>query len=31
LLLTPPWGPLLRSSSRWTRLAKLMNLDEAAS
>ena len=31
LLLTPPWSPLLRSSSRWTRLAKLMNLDEAAS
>jgi hypothetical protein len=31
LLLTPPWSPLLRSSSRWTRLAKLMNLPEAAS
>ena len=31
LLLTSPWSPLLRSSSRWTRLAKLMNLPEAAS
>ncbi len=26
LLLTPPWKPLLRSSARWPKLAKIMNL-----
>ena len=31
LLLTPPWGPLLRSSARWPKLAKIMNLPEAIS
>ena len=29
LLLTPPWKPLLRSSARWPKLAKMMNLPEA--
>ena len=29
LLLTPPYGPMLRSSSRWPRLARMMNLPEA--
>jgi len=31
LLLTPPWNPLLRSSTRWPKLAKMMNLPEAGS
>jgi eukaryotic-like serine/threonine-protein kinase len=31
LLLTPPWEPLLRSSARWPKLAKIMNLPEAVS
>jgi eukaryotic-like serine/threonine-protein kinase len=31
LLLTPPWKPLLRSSARWPKLAKMMNLPEAGS
>jgi tetratricopeptide (TPR) repeat protein len=31
LLLTPPWKPLLRSSARWPKLAKRMNLPEAGS
>jgi tetratricopeptide (TPR) repeat protein len=28
LLLSPPWKPLLRSSARWPKLAKRMNLPE---
>jgi tetratricopeptide (TPR) repeat protein len=31
LLLTPPSNPLLRSSTRWPKLAKMMNLPEAGS
>ena len=31
LLLTPPWKTLLRSSARWPKLAKMMNLLEAGS
>jgi TolB-like protein len=31
LLLAPPWGPLLRSSISWPKLAKMMNLPEAGS
>jgi eukaryotic-like serine/threonine-protein kinase len=31
LLLTPPWGPLLRSSVSWPNLAKMMNLPETRS
>jgi tetratricopeptide (TPR) repeat protein len=31
VLLTPPWKPLLRSSNRWPKLAKTMNLPEAGS
>ncbi len=31
LLLTPPWKPLLRSSARWPKVAKMMNLPEAES
>ena len=30
LLLTPPWKPLLTASSRWPKLARIMNLSEAA-
>lgn len=30
LLLPTPWGPMLRSSSSWPRLAKLMNLPQEA-
>jgi hypothetical protein len=29
VLLTPPWKPLLRCSTRWPKLAKMMNLPEA--
>jgi hypothetical protein len=28
ILLSPPYGPMLRASSRWPRLAKMMNLPE---
>jgi TolB-like protein len=28
LLLTPPWKPMLRSSVRWPKLARIMNLPE---
>lgn len=28
LLLTPPWRPLLQTSSRWPELARIMNLPE---
>jgi len=30
LLLPKPWGPMLRRSPRWPKLAKMMNLPEAA-
>lgn len=29
ILLTPPWSPMLRASSRWPALAKRMNLPDA--
>ncbi|HZZ17001.1 MAG TPA: hypothetical protein VFE08_13690, partial [Candidatus Sulfotelmatobacter sp.] len=29
ILLSPPWGPMLRTSSRWPALAKRMNLPDA--
>ena len=28
LLLSPPYGPMLRSTSRWPALARMMNLPE---
>ena len=31
LLINPPWGPLLRSSVSWPKLAKTMNLPETQS
>ncbi len=31
LLLGPPWKPLLRGSTRWPKLAKMMNLPEVGS
>jgi serine/threonine-protein kinase len=29
LLLAPPWEPMLRTSTRWPKLARIMNLPEA--
>jgi hypothetical protein len=28
ILLSPPYGPMLRASSRWSEVVKLMNLPE---